>query len=877
MSTCSALIGSGASTQISIDALPMACIVVDRRGWVVQTNPAAQALELSAGPLPPDWLDKGPLVDCLETARPTAGRIPGPGRGLHWSCQPHGQGVLCMQTAVPDQAARDQRLRLLEEVVDLAGVGGWELELSSMQPFWTDRTCAIHDLPPGHRPSLEEAVNFYAPGAREKVDAGIARGIETGEDWDLELPLITAKGRRIQVRARGRAVVENGHCVRLLGSFEDITERSRVQRELAESHSQNAVFARLFSHTNALLAVATAEGTFTLLTDSWTKVFGWSLDELRAAPYLSFVHPEDLEAAAAEAAAFAEGDHATFGFRCRFRTASGDYIPLMWNARSDPETGLVFGAAADLTEAVEHARQLERLATIASRTINSVVITDASGTIEWVNRSFTDITGYTAEEAIGRRPGPLLQGPATDPATKRFMGACIRAGKGFTVQVQNHRKDGTPYWNHLETQPMHDAAGQITGYMSIGTDISTQRAAEQALRRERDRAAQLAREANAAAAAKSDFLAMMSHELRTPLNGILGSAQLLLDGSLHPDHHHLVHTLHDAGRGLLSLLNDVLDLSKLQSGKFGLSTGPLELEAMARGCVRLFRSQAELHGLELALIVEDGVPERVAGDELRLRQVLTNLLGNALKFTEQGRVVLRLSSEADGRVRFSVEDTGIGIPEAAQERLFAPFTQVDASPRRRAGGTGLGLSISQQLVRLMGGDIRLASEEGIGSTFSFALPLEALASRTVRETELATAPIAVAPVDDTLVLMVEDNAINRLIGTKMLERIGCRVVVAEHGRQALELAGLQAFDLVLMDCHMPELDGWAATRELRRLGLRARTGGHLPIVAQTASCMPEEVEHCLAAGMDEVLPKPVDLQALRAVVSRWTTAEQLSG
>jgi PAS domain S-box-containing protein len=853
---------------VPLAALPTPALLVGPGGEVLGCNAPAAALGLGVE-LPAAWRQGGPLVAAWETGSPAAGPVPGWGSSsapLRWHCSPVEGGVLCVQEAVPAPAVVLDRQRFLEEVTSLSRVGGWELVIEPHSLVWSDRVFDIHEIPRGELPDLDRAFEFYAPEARPIVRAAVDEGWTTGKEWDLELPFDTAKGRRIWVRTRGRPILENGQCVRVLGTFEDITDRIEAQQATQAALQRTRIFAELFRNSNGLLAVANVDGRFIHVNAAWTELLGWSEEELMARPFLDFVHPDDRAATIEETSALGGDQHRTADFHNRYRTASGDYVELVWTATSDPDTGVIYSVARDVTAERRQRERLERLATIAARTINSVQITNARGELEWVNESFISVTGYTLEEVQGRAPGRLLQGPDTDPATIALMRDRIAAGQDVSVEVLNYHKDGTPFWHALEIQPMRDAEGRLTGFMGIGTEITERRAAQQALVRERDRAEQLARDAQAAAQAKSDFLAMMSHELRTPLNGILGSAQLLLDGSLDPEHHRLLQTLYGAGKGLLSLLNDVLDYSKLDSGHFVLVPRPLDLGDMARDCVALFQAEAQRLGLALELDLGPELPARVVGDELRLRQVLTNLLGNALKFTERGHVRLALGRLGDGRVRFTVEDTGIGIGQDQRHRLFAPFTQVDSSSRRRAGGTGLGLSISQRLVQLMGGTISVRSEVGQGSTFWFEVELAGA--------EPAAVPVPVAEAETTalgevVVLLAEDNAVNRLVGTKMLERVGCRVVVAKDGAEAIAAASEQPIDLVLMDCHMPEVDGWEATRELRRLGLRARSGRSLPVVAQTASCLPQEVQRCLDAGMDEVVAKPLDLLRLRSVVARW--------
>jgi len=492
-----------------------------------------------------------------------------------------------------------------------------------------------------------------------------------------------------------------------------------------------------------------------------------------------------------------------------------------------------------------------------------VAITDSRGRIVYVNDGFCRISKYSKEELLGQNHR-LLNSRTHPKEFFKDMWDTISNGRVWHGDICNKAKDGTLHWMATTITPFLGADGRPAQYVCIRHDITRIKHAELELAKARDLALEAAR-------IKADFMANMSHEIRTPLNGVIGMTDLLQTTQITAEQRDYVETIRKSSDILLTLINDILDFSKIESGRLELEEIDFSLKIMVEDAAAIFASEARQKGLELLCRMDPGLPPVVRGDPARLKQVLLNLIGNAVKFTDRGRVEVRVTpAEGNGRsrpVRFEIQDTGIGIAPKLQARLFEAFRQGDSSVTRRYGGTGLGLVISKRLVQRMGGEIRLRSEQGAGSTFSFTVPF-APGEKSPDAGPRAKGAV-LRPSSSGRVLIAEDNLVNQKVLLCMARKLGYEAAVVANGRDAMAALEKSRYDAVVMDCEMPELDGYAAAR-----AIRAKGGRRTPIIALTAHALPGDREKALASGMDDYLAKPVRMEDLESTLAQWILRTQ---
>lgn len=628
---------------------------------------------------------------------------------------------------------QDRILQQKEELQlsqEMAKIGGWSVDLEDMTVEWSEEVRKIHQAPVGYKADLENGINFYVKEHRKIISEAVEEAIKTGEKWDLELKIKTYEGNIKWIRTIGKVTKKDGKAIKITGTFQDIDEQKRALEEQT----------RIFDLSIDMICVANFDGYFTQLNQAWENNLGWTKKELMSAPYLDFVHPDDIESTLNAAGQLKE-DNPIVSFENRYKTKNGEYKWLAWNSLPIQSEGIIYAIVRDITN--EKLRNQELI--------------------------------YAKEEA--------------------------------------------------------EAASQ----------------------------------------AKSAFLANMSHEIRTPMNAILGFGDLLKDELENSEQIQFVNSILNSGKNLLTLINDILDLSKIEAGKMNIKYEEVNFIDLINEVKQIFVLKASEKNLLLDVKLIGDVPKTIKIDEIRLRQILFNLLGNAIKFTEAGTITIsahtKTIDEKHQDIYIDVIDTGIGIPENQQKKIFSAFTQQDEQSTRKYGGTGLGLTITKKLIEILNGELLLKSEVGVGSKFTVLLKkvrvLDFESGKTKKDIQIPT------KFDFGKILIAEDIESNYILISSILKKLGePELKWAKNGKEAIEIAEEFKPDLILMDIQMPEIDGVEALKILRSKPKFKNT----PVIALTALAMNENKER-LAPLFDAFLTKPIVKKELTDILSLYFNAE----
>jgi PAS domain S-box-containing protein len=704
--------------------------------------------------------------------------------------------------------------------------------------------------------------------------------VERGDVWKGELKNKTKDNTYYWVDTAVIPFVdEQGIISQYVVIQRDITEKKRLEEELeqsneaefaklyqqqqlhiAEIEERSAELDRFFNLSIDMISVVTPGGYIKRINPAFSKASGYTKSDLFSEPLVNLIHPDDLKETRNQFARLMEGDN-IMNFENRCRTKNNEYRWMSWRIVLDKEKQLIYSITRDITEERNATKKIEDLTYTLDQTA-IVMIVDRDEKIISVNDKFCEISGYDRSDVIGKHHEILDSFHHSDAFWKKLMGT-IGSGEIWQGEIKERAKDGSFYWTHTSSVPFLSTDGEIVQYIVIQTDITERKRLEEDLRQAKEEAIKNAK-------IKEDFLANMSHEIRTPMSGVLGFSRLLLQTSMDTTQRNYAQSIYGSAENLLVVVNDILDVSKIESGKFQLDEIEFDLRERIEDSLSILKVDIGKKQLELIVEVDPLIPRKVLGVPDRLSQILINLVGNAVKFTKYGTIHLSVM-KVDDALYFEVMDTGIGIASDKLDAIFETFTQAESYTTREYGGTGLGLSISKKLVLLMGGEIGVKSKPGEGSIFHFSLPFKTIASSVSEDQTDFKGKFALEPLGKRLrVLVVEDNLVNQELTLIYLNMLHCNSDLANNGEEALSKLSEESYDLILMDIQMPKMDGIAATLEIRKKDTTT------PIIAMSAHALSKEKEKCFNIGMNDYIAKPFKIEALQAIIIKHTQ-ERLIG
>lgn len=700
-------------------------------------------------------------------------------------------------------------------------------------------------------------------------------GISYEENWSY----IRKDGSKVPVNLTVNAVRDkNNQVTGYLGIAKDMTYENVRNAEMIAIKTELQNF---FDLTSDCMCIANIDGRFKTINNTFVTVLGYSKEELVGSLFTDLIHPEDINATYQEIEKLANGA-VTIDFENRFRKKDGDYVWLSWRTAPDVKTGDLYATARDITLKRQQEQELKTaLAMVedyqtALNQIAIVSISDVQGNITFANEMFSKISGYSNDELIGKNHR-ILKSDQNESSLFDDLWKTISSGKTWRGDICNKNKFGELYWVDTLIVPFVGEDGKPEQYFSIRYEITEKKTQEhlqeanKILLKEKEIA-----ESNSKL--KERFLANMSHEIRTPMNSILGLSNLMEKvGTLNPKQMDYVQTIKLNSKNLLNIINDILDLSKIEEGKLEMEHAEFDVVEIISTIEKSLHPAASNKNIDLVTSIDTSVPRKIIGDSTRLNQVLTNLVNNAIKFTNQGSVCIGIEtislSETKVTLRFSIKDTGIGIQPDKLKSIFEPFTQEKSSTTRLYGGTGLGLTISNEIIHAFGGQIEVQSKPNEGSEFFFVVSFEIPSSS--QQKEMITTNDEVTKIEligKYSILLLEDNPFNQMVAEDTLKDWNgeLEIVIAENGEEALEKLKEQRFDLVLMDIQMPVMDGHTAAMKARK-ELNITT----PILAMTAQATPAEIEACMLSGMNDYVSKPFDEKVLFAKIVKWIGSDLL--
>lgn len=770
----------------------------------------------------------------------------------------------------------------LKEVQRLGHIGNWYWNLKNHTISRNEEVSRIFNL--DTKSNYSGSIDFLRmipPEDRDSVIKGIQHARRYGTPIEMTHRIILPNGLEKYINYKGLFQYNyQNQPVSASGTVQDVTELKQTKRELQQYKDQleQLVSQRTMELINAKEQIQFEKSLSDNIIDSLPNLFfllnkdreilrvnrnfqrltGYHPDEIHKKNFLDFFLNPDQANRMIQPVSM----NTITQFEADLIQSNGDPRPFLISATKTIDKGntQIICSATDLYDLRIAMNEIRKLSQVVEQSPTIILITDTEGNIQYVNPAFSEMTGYGNSEVIGQNPRILKSGKMTEEFYQT-MWQTILAGKVWSGEIINKKKNGELYWEYVSISAIRDHNDRIINFFAVEENITERKKMELDLLKAKE-------QAEVSARVKSKFLANMSHEIRTPMNSIIGFIELVLEERhFSHDEKHYLQTALNSAKDLLILINDILDVSKLESGKLKIINAPFNIRSLLNIIIEITKQLIKEKSIDLKLEIRSDLSQCISGDKNRIRQVLLNLLGNAVKFTQKGSVTLSCQDMRNGFLRFQIQDTGIGMTETQIERIFDPFTQADESTVRRYGGTGLGTTISKELVALMGGEITVDSQPNIGTTFTFTLPNIPAECPEEYDPECEElVDLSPVPVESNgryyNLLLAEDIEENIKLIVLRMEKLGHRVTAVTNGLDAVHAVKNGIFDMILMDIHMPVLDGLDATRQIRGMGIST------PIIALTASVMEEEINNCKTAGMDEIVSKPVILKDLLNTIER---------
>lgn len=769
--------------------------------------------------------------------------------------------IVKVQSCSRDITERKRLELLLKETEKMAKVGGWEYDPEKNRLNWTSEIYRIFGLPKHVRLTPGKIYQRVVPAYRKETRKTFEKAAKGEDSINMEVQIKTDEGLKKWIKIFGKPYSGEGDTIKVTGAIQDIEERKQLEEKLWN-------LSLVAEESSSMIIILDKTLNIEWVNESFTRITGYAPEEVKGKKLWDILVGENTDKQVLEKIGkkLKQGESFFGGFLNYTKQGREFWNELNVNPVFDEKGNIIRyisieNDVTELRELQEEASEYESMLQSINANIKQGIYrsTQEKG-LSFVNQAFLDMFGYSSMEEVIHTQSSLLY--ANRKRREELVNKINREGKIQNEEVEFVRKDGSHFWGILNSTSFRDKEDNLF-YDGAITDITNLKRTQEALVKAKEKAED-------ASKAKARFLSTMSHEIRTPLNAIVGMVQLLLSEKPQKEQMEQLEVINFSAKNLVSLVNDILDFSKIEAGRIEFEKAPVDLRDLLKGIRETFQNKVREKKLDFTLEIDQQLPRLLLCDKVRLTQILTNLVSNATKFTDHGKVGIKIWMESETQdsvcTQFSVFDTGIGIAKDKLQNVFKSFTQADSTTTRNFGGTGLGLAITKQLVEMQQGGIGVESELGKGSRFYFTLPMKKIRNG-LKAREQKRTPESMKPFPGCRILLVEDNVVNQKVAERFLKKWNCQVAIASNGLEALDQLKNERFDLVLMDLQMPRMDGFETTRILREWkDLKKK---NIPVVALSASVLFDVRKKVADAGMDDYITKPFEPEELYKKLSRF--------